>query len=112
MRTVIRMAVGIAFLASAHVALAQQGNASAGKELFTKTCAICHGPDGNTPKQAVATLLKATIPQLGSGAIQSKSDDDLKKVITQGFGKMQPLTAFSDKDVRNAIAFVRTLKKT
>ena len=111
MRTAVRLLVGVAFLMSAHVAMAQKGDANAGKETFTKTCAMCHGADGNAPKEAIAKMLKAEIPQLGSSAIQSKSDDDLKKVITEGFGKMKPLTSLSAKDVQNVVAFVRTIKK-
>lgn len=111
MRTAMRLLVGVAFFMSAHVAMAQKADANAGKEPFSKTCAICHGADGNTPKEAVAKMLKVDIPQLSSSEIQSKSDDDLKKVIAQGFGKMKPLTSLSAKDVQNVVAFVRTIKK-
>jgi mono/diheme cytochrome c family protein len=112
MKIAVRLLVGLAFLMSAHVAMAQKGDAKAGKEPFGRTCAMCHGPDGNTPNAALAKMLKVEkIPQLGSSEIQAKTDDELKKVIMEGFGKMKPVSTLSEKDVRNVIAFVRTIKK-
>jgi mono/diheme cytochrome c family protein len=108
---------GIGFIAAilivmgAQLALAQNGDANAGKAIFAKSCSICHGKDGNTPNAAVGKMLKAEIPQLGSSEIQAKSDDDIKKIITEGYIKMKPIKGLTDKDVNNVIAFVRTLKK-
>jgi len=56
-------------------------------------------------------MLMAKIPPLGSSDVQAKSDDEIKKAITQGYAKMKPIKGLSDKDVRNVIAFVRTFKK-
>ena len=103
--------VVMTFLWIAQFALAQQGDAKAGKDVFAKTCALCHGADGNMPKEAVAKMLKAVIPQLGSSVVQAKTDEEIKKAITEGGIKMKPVKGLSDKDVRNVIAFVRTLKK-
>lgn len=111
MRTVVRLLVGVVFMMSAQVAMAQKGDANAGKEPFTKTCALCHGPDGNTPKASVAKLLKVDIPQLGSSDAQSKSDEEIKNIIMQGNKKMKPVKSLSEKDAYNVIAFVRTIKK-
>jgi mono/diheme cytochrome c family protein len=111
MRSAIRLLVGVAFIMSTHVAMAQKGDANAGQVPFTKKCALCHGKDGNTPNAGVAKMFKATIPQLGSSEIQSKSDDEIKKVVTEGFGKMKPVTPLSENDVQNVIAYVRTIKK-
>lgn len=112
MRKAVPLLVAIAFLMSVRVASAQKGDAKAGMQPFTKTCARCHGKDGNTANRAVAKLLKVdSIPQLGSSDIQAKSDDDLKKIIKNGFKKMKPVTTLSEKDVQNVIAYVRTIKK-
>jgi mono/diheme cytochrome c family protein len=108
----LRLIVLIGLLLSPCLVFAQKGDAKAGKEAFGKTCVKCHGADGNTPKEAVAKLLKVDkIPQLGSSEIQAKTDDELVKTVTQGAGKMKPVTTLSEKDVRNVIAFVRTLNK-
>jgi mono/diheme cytochrome c family protein len=112
MKTVGAVIVTVfAILLSAQSSLAQGGDAKAGQLTFTKTCSTCHGADGNSPKEAVAKMLKAEIPKLGSAEIQAKNDDEIKKVITQGFEKMRPLKELTDKDVRNVIAFVRTIPK-
>ncbi len=47
---------------------------------------------------------------LGSKEVQAKSDADLKKIITQGTGKMKPVASVTGKQVDDVVAFVRTLK--
>ncbi len=59
----------------------------------------------------MAKLLKTTIPPLDSAEVQSKSDADLKKIITEGTGKMKPVKDLSDADIANVIAYVRAFKK-
>ena len=107
----IGLMIGIVILWSAPCGLAQQGDATAGKAAFAKSCSTCHGADGNSPKEAIAKMLKAEIPLLGSGDVQAKSDDEIRKAITEGYEKMKPIKGLSDKDVRNVIAFVRGIKK-
>jgi mono/diheme cytochrome c family protein len=87
-----------------------KGNANEGKEAFMKHCATCHGADGSG-KDAVAKLLKVTFPPLGSKDVQSLSDDDIRKVMTEGKGKMKPVKDLSKVDLANLTAFIRTLKK-
>jgi len=48
---------------------------------------------------------------LKSPEVQSKSDADLKKVVTDGQGKMRPIPSVSGAALDNAIAYVRSLKK-
>jgi len=86
------------------------GDATAGKAVYTKSCGSCHGPNGEG-KDAIAKMFKAEMKPLGSKEVQAKSDADLKKVITDGSGKMKPVKGLSDKDLDNVIAFVRTLAK-
>jgi mono/diheme cytochrome c family protein len=86
------------------------GDATAGKAVFSKSCASCHGPNGEG-KDAIAKMLKAEMKPLGSKEVQAKSDADLRKAITEGTGKMKPVKGLSDKDLDNVIAFVRTLAK-
>jgi mono/diheme cytochrome c family protein len=110
MQRAVQLGVVVAFLLGTHLAMAQGGDAAAGKAVFNKSCVACHGADG-APKEAVAKMLKVEIPHLGSKEVQAKSDADLKKVITDGFEKMKPIKGLTDKDVTNVVAFVRTLKK-
>lgn len=86
------------------------GNAEAGKAVYDKKCASCHGPDG-TPKAAIAKMMKVEMRHLGSKEVQAKDDAQLRKDSVEGVGKMRPVKGLSDEDVTNLIAFVRTLKQ-
>ncbi len=82
---------------------------SEGKEVFAKSCKACHGAEGQG-NPGLAKMLKVEIPALGSKDVQAKSDAELKKVITEGKGKMKPVAGLSGKQVDDVVAFVRTLK--
>jgi hypothetical protein len=56
-------------------------------------------------------MFSVTLPALGSKEVQGKSDADLKKVITEGHGKMKPVSGLDEKQVADVVAFVRTLKE-
>jgi len=43
--------------------------------------------------------------------IQGKSDEELKKAVGEGFGKMKPVPGLSSKQVGDVVAFVRSLAK-
>ncbi|HYL35221.1 MAG TPA: cytochrome c [Bryobacteraceae bacterium] len=81
-----------------------------GKPIFTAKCQACHGPNGEG-KASIAKMFNVTMLPLGSKEIQAKSDADIKKVITEGHGKMKPVGGLDDKQIADAIAFVRTLKE-
>jgi hypothetical protein len=48
---------------------------------------------------------------LKSAKVQSLTDDDLTKVITDGKGKMKPVSSVSGTAVRDVVAYVLSLKK-
>ena len=56
-------------------------------------------------------LLGVTFTPLSSDEVQKMSDDDIKKIITEGKDKMKPVKDLTDADKDNVIAYVRTLKK-
>jgi len=85
------------------------GDVAAGKEIFAKKCSSCHGTAGEG-KESVAKVLKIEMRHLGSAETQAKSDADLKKVISDGVGKMKPVTGIDAKGVDDVVAYVRTLK--
>jgi mono/diheme cytochrome c family protein len=87
------------------------GDAQAGKTVYDSKCKICHGAGGEG-NAALAKTLKVEFKPLGSKEVQAKSDDDIKKQITQGGGKMKPVEKLSDKQVQDVIAFVRSLPKS
>ncbi len=99
----------LAFAAMAATAsAAPAGDAAAGKAVYTKKCASCHGEKGEG-KEAIAKMMKVEMKHLGSKEVQAKSDDELKKDTTQGFGKMKGVQGLSEKDVADLIAYMRSL---
>ena len=100
----------LALLIAAPLLLLGAGDAAAGKAVYDKKCATCHGPDG-AGKDAIAKMMKVTLRPLGSKEVQAKSDAELSKDITAGNGKMKAVTGLSEADVANVVAYVRTLAK-
>lgn len=106
MKRAITLLVGTC--AAATVSLG--ADAAAGKAIFDKSCKTCHGADG-TPNPNIAKMMNVEIRPLGSADVQAQSDDDIKKIITTGKGKMKPVATVTGKSVDDVVAFVRTLKK-
>jgi len=105
MRIILTTLVLAAFAAGAGSA----ADATAGKGVYDKSCKSCHGADG-TPNAAVAKMTKVEMKDLKSPEIQALSDTDLKKIITEGKGKMKPAKSVSGASLDDVVAYVRTLK--
>jgi mono/diheme cytochrome c family protein len=106
MQIIIRTMVLLAISA----ACAMAADAKAGQAIYDKSCKSCHGPDG-APNAGVAKMMKVEMKDLKSADVQSMSDADLKKVITEGKGKMKPIHSVTGADADNVVAYVKTLKK-
>jgi mono/diheme cytochrome c family protein len=81
----------------------------AGQAAYDKSCKSCHGADG-TPNAAIAKMMKVEMRDLKSPDVQATSDDDLKKAITDGKGKMKPIASAS-ASAADIVAYLRTWKK-
>lgn len=101
---------GVLLAASASFSARPAGDAAAGKDVYLKKCKTCHAEDGHG-NDGMAKLLKTTIPPLDSDEVQKLSDADIKKIITEGKGKMKPVAGLTDADTDNVIAYVRAFKK-
>jgi mono/diheme cytochrome c family protein len=108
MRSVIAV-VGIALLLGTVPAFAA-ADAAAGKAVYSKRCATCHG-DAGEGKESIAKMLKVEMRPLASKEVQAKSDADLKKDTLSGTGKMKGVTGIDAKSADDLIAYLRTLKK-
>jgi mono/diheme cytochrome c family protein len=86
------------------------GDAATGKDAYMKKCATCHGPDG-LGKDQIAQMMKIKFVPLGAAEVQGKSDADLKKIATQGGGKMKAVKDVDDKMADDIVAFLRTFAK-
>lgn len=77
------------------------------QQTFDAKCAMCHGKDGsgNTP---MGKNMK--VPNLKSKAVQSKSNDELAKIITNGKGIMPKYgSQLSKKEINDMVAYIRHL---
>ncbi|MBI3405819.1 MAG: cytochrome c [Acidobacteria bacterium] len=90
--------------------VAAGGDAKAGKAVYNKKCASCHGAGGEG-KPTLAKALKVEIRDFASKEVQAKTDDQLKKDTVEGVGKMKGVTGLKDQEVADLIAFIRSLKK-
>lgn len=90
--------------------IATAADAAAGKELFAKKCASCHGTAGEG-KESVAKMLKVEFHHLGAKEVQARSDADLKKIALEGTGKMKAVAGVDAKGVDDVVAYIRTLAK-
>ena len=89
-----------------------------GKSAYNQTCIRCHGPNGKGDK-AADKFFSTTIPRLNSAGIQSKTDAELKEIITKGSKAMPPVETdqsgfrhrLPPQDVDAVVAFVRTFKQ-
>jgi mono/diheme cytochrome c family protein len=106
----LRIVAAALVLMALAITPALAADAAAGHAVYDKKCKVCHGAAGEG-NPGMAKALNTTIQPLGSPEVQKMSDADLKKIVTQGKGKMKPPAGLSDADVDNVIAFVRTLKK-
>jgi mono/diheme cytochrome c family protein len=85
-------------------------DATNGLTVYAKSCKTCHGSDG-APNPAIAKMMKVDMKDLKSPEVQAMSDDDIKKIVTTGKGKMKPVTAVTGAALDDVIAYVRSLKK-
>lgn len=83
-------------------------DAANGKKLYQKQCAVCHGATGE-PSKTLAKHMGVEMRHLGSKEVQSKKDAELRKDISQGFGKMKPVKVTAE-ETTDIIAFLRALK--
>jgi len=91
--------VSILFLFA--VSVRAQGD---GATVYKTKCAMCHGADGKG-KEAMKT------GDLASADVQKMSDADLSGMITNGKGKMPAYKTLTPEQVKDLVAFIRSLKK-
>ena len=82
----------------------------AGKSLYERRCALCHGADG-APQPSVAKMLMAEIPHLASPKVQALTAAQFQKTVQDGSGKMKAIKGIADQEIASIIAYFRTFKK-
>jgi mono/diheme cytochrome c family protein len=89
-----------------------------GKEAYQRACARCHGSQGEGSPLAEA-FFQTQIPRIDSATLKSKSDQELKDIISQGRGNMEPVRVgqarlqhnLYPESVGAVIGYLRTLKE-
>ncbi len=99
-------------------AVAQKADVAAGKAKYAQFCAACHGPEGKGDGPAAAALNPKPRDHTDPKYMKSLSDEEIYKIIKEGgaaVGKaplMPPWgAALSEQDLRNVVAYIRTLAK-
>jgi len=80
---------------------------SAGEATYKAKCQMCHGANG-TPCAGMAKSM----------GVKAVSDPDIKKLtadqmaaaVKNGKGKMKPISGLTDAQIKDAVAFYRSLK--
>jgi mono/diheme cytochrome c family protein len=83
---------------------AAKADVAAGEATYKAKCAMCHGADGKG-KPAMKTQ------DLASADVQKKSDADLSGIITSGKPPMPAYKTLTPEQVKDLVAFIRSLKK-
>lgn len=91
-------------------ALEMGADAAAGKAAYDKSCKSCHGATG-VANPAIVKMTKVPIKDLGSSEVQELSAAELKKIISEGKGKMKPVKTLTGDALDGVVAYVHTLKK-
>lgn len=95
------LALGLAFPAAMH--------GQAGAAIYQAKCQMCHGADGagSTPAGKAMKAIPFNSPDLIKA-----SDPDLFTATKNGKGKMPAFGAkLSDAEIKDSIAYIRTLQK-
>ena len=107
MRPLSRSVIGFSF-ACVILTLCSTGawaaDAAAGKAIYGTKCRSCHGANGEG-NPSIAKMMKVEMKPL------SETSADVKKVITEGQGKMKSVAGVSGADLDNVVAYVQSLKK-
>ena len=81
-----------------------KADVAAAEATFKTKCAGCHGADAKG-KEMMKTR------DLASADVQKQSDADLSGIISNGKGKMPAYKTMTPEQVKDMVAFIRSLKK-
>jgi mono/diheme cytochrome c family protein len=102
-RSILGFAVACMLLALCSTG-AWAADAAAGKAIYGTKCRSCHGAEGEG-NPSIAKMMKVELKPLSS------STADVKKIVTEGQGKMKPVVGVAGADLDNVVAYVHSLKK-
>ncbi len=81
--------------------------ASTGEATYKAKCAMCHGATG-TPNPGMAKMMG--IKPASDPSIKSLTVEQMITVVKDGKGKMKPIAGLDEAQIKEVVAFFRTLK--
>ena len=114
----ISLCVAATAMAIVYASDAAAADAAAGKAKYQQFCSACHGAGGKGDGPGAASLNPKPRDHTDGKYMKTLSDEQLFKVIKlggMGVGKAPTMPpwggAMTDADIRNVIAYIRTLAK-
>ena len=95
---------------SAHAVAKSGGDPEVGRAVYEKSCRMCHGATGQG-NPAMVKASKGELQDLSTKEVQNRTDEQLAKDIAGGTGQKKPIKPLQEKQVKDVIAFVRTMAK-
>ncbi|HUX44818.1 MAG TPA: cytochrome c [Terracidiphilus sp.] len=80
---------------------------SPGEAVYKAKCQMCHGAKG-TPSAGMAKMMG--IKAASDPATKKLTVAEMEAVIKKGKGKMKPVAGLSDAQVKEVVAYFRTLE--
>jgi mono/diheme cytochrome c family protein len=80
---------------------------SSGQATYKTKCAMCHGATG-TPSAGMAKAMG--IKAASDPAIMKLTSAEMFSAVKNGKGKMKPIAGLSDPQIKEVVAFYRSLK--
>ena len=97
------MVLAIVMSLASAVCLAQSG----GEATYKARCAMCHGATG-TPSAGMAKSMG--IKAVSAPEIKNLTVAQMIAAVKNGKGKMKPIAGLTDAQIKDAVAFYRSLK--
>lgn len=109
-----RKITGVVFSAGALTlalgSYAWSGDAPAGKAIYDKQCASCHGADGKGNPAMIKALGEKGL-NLTTKEVKAMKDEQITKIIVEGAGKMPPSKNLSAQEQKAVVSYTRSLAK-
>ena len=99
---------GLVFLFFALTGSAFSQDPATGLSVYQSKCQRCHGVDARGNRE-ISVALDIEFRYLGSAETQALTDLEIRQLIVRGKGKMQRVEGMTAPNVRDVIAYLRTL---
>jgi cytochrome c6 len=81
--------------------------AQAGEATYKAKCQSCHGAAG-TPNPGIAKLMG--VKPVSDPDIKKLTPEEMAAAVKNGKGKMKPVTGLTDAQIKDVVAYYRSLK--